>query len=653
MKDYVRFESVRNFLTVVFASIVLNACLTDEVNNTDADEISFDIAVSGSVGGDPVVGSSITVRASDGAMLSELQSGSNADYSININTRSDSFPLTVDAFGGTDLVTNRAPVFSLTSAVFEPGPAKVANVNPFSTIAVALAAELPGGRTRDNLENAQQIVSSALNSGLDGLASTGPITTAIDESNILEIVKASLTLTERIRRTSNLLLTAGFSSSGNQVVDAISSDLTDRVVDGLGGSNVDRRTAAVATIVSAQVLLESMANELQTDGADAAAAMRSAVDQVSDVPPGTTFDELAVTGEMISMARIGLAAAYALNPDVEILDLHTTVSGIQPGQSSSLVRVFLPSGYRTALQSTLAMIAAADDTTVDLVNAIARSDGEINAANLAPSIQGSPGASVVAGSDYLFQPTASDADGDVLTFTIVNAPSWAIFDSSTGELSGTPQVSDAGSYDNIEITVTDGEFSASLTAFSIEVTVAASNSAPQISGSAPANVNAGDNYSFTPTASDPDGDTLSFSVSGLPSWASFDNATGEISGTPAAGDVDSYSDISIVVSDSQLNATLGPFAITVQSVSVGSVSLSWAAPTQNEDGTPLNDLAGYRIYWGTIPDNYPNLVTIDNSSVTTFIVDNLAPGTYNFVATSFNSSGVESRYSAVAIKVVP
>ena len=81
--------------------------------------------------------------------------------------------------------------------------------------------------------------------------------------------------------------------------------------------------------------------------------------------------------------------------------------------------------------------------------------------------------------------------------------------------------------------------------------------------------------------------------------------------------------------------------------------VNWTAPTMNEDGTPLTDLAGYTIYWGTSPGNYPNSVTIDNPSVTTYVVDNLAPGTYEFVATSFNSAGVESRYSGAATRVVP
>lgn len=179
------------------------------------------------------------------------------------------------------------------------------------------------------------------------------------------------------------------------------------------------------------------------------------------------------------------------------------------------------------------------------------------------------------------------------------------------------------------------------------------NSAPQISGTVPANVNTGQDYTFTPTATDADGDVLSFSVEGLPLWADFDESNGQISGTPLLGDIGPHSGISITVSDGQAQDTLGPFEITVQAISLGSVTLSWTAPLENEDGSPLTDLDGYKLYWGTTSGDYPNSVTIDNESVTTYVVDNLVSGTYEFVATSFNTSGVESRYSNPATKVVP
>jgi hypothetical protein len=87
----------------------------------------------------------------------------------------------------------------------------------------------------------------------------------------------------------------------------------------------------------------------------------------------------------------------------------------------------------------------------------------------APKISGQPPTSVNVGATYTFTPTASDSTQRALTFSIQNAPGWAKFNASTGQVSGTPSAAYAGTYSNIVISVSDGTASASLTAFSIAV----------------------------------------------------------------------------------------------------------------------------------------------------------------------------------------
>lgn len=178
------------------------------------------------------------------------------------------------------------------------------------------------------------------------------------------------------------------------------------------------------------------------------------------------------------------------------------------------------------------------------------------------------------------------------------------------------------------------------------------NSAPSISGNPNTSTTVGNSYSFTPSASDPDGDSLSFSLQNKPAWASFASATGRLSGTPGDADAGTYAGISITVSDGSLSASLPSFDITVEQVSMGSATLSWTPPTQNTDGSSLDDLAGYRIYYGVSQGSYLNRIPIDNPGLTSYVVDNLSPDTYYFVSTSVNSSGVESTYSNVATKTV-
>lgn len=178
------------------------------------------------------------------------------------------------------------------------------------------------------------------------------------------------------------------------------------------------------------------------------------------------------------------------------------------------------------------------------------------------------------------------------------------------------------------------------------------NSAPIISG-APANAAlTGSNYTFTPFASDRDGDRLTFSVQNLPRWASFNPGSGRLSGQVFLGDEGTYDNIQISVSDGSASSELRAFSITVTQTAPGSMSLSWSAPSENSDGTALTDLAGYKLYYGVSQGDYPNQILIDNPSVSSYLIENLLPDTYYVVATSFNTAGAESNFSNVAVRTV-
>jgi hypothetical protein len=272
--------------------------------------------------------------------------------------------------------------------------------------------------------------------------------------------------------------------------------------------------------------------------------------------------------------------------------------------------------------------------------------------NSAPTIFGTPATAVDEGIAYLFAPTASDSDGDTLTFTITNKPHWAGFDTATGRLSGTPNRLDAGKYDFIRIVVSDGTAISVLPVFSI--TVAAMNGPPVLSGSPLSEVVQGTEYVFRPAVNDPDGDPVNFSISGKPAWATFNSSTGELRGRPDASAVGSSSTVSITASDGFLSTTIGPFGVTVVSQGNGQATLSWLPPTENTDGSPLTDLAGYEIHWGINPGSYTESAVINNQGITSYVVDNLLSGaTYYFATSAFTASGMQSNFSNEASKTIP
>ncbi|MGB5260356.1 MAG: putative Ig domain-containing protein, partial [Gammaproteobacteria bacterium] len=263
---------------------------------------------------------------------------------------------------------------------------------------------------------------------------------------------------------------------------------------------------------------------------------------------------------------------------------------------------------------------------------------------------GTPAGSVVADNSYNFQPGASDADNDALTFSISGRPLWASFNTSTGQLSGTPDDAHTGNYNSIVITVSDGTDTVSLPAFSVRVDPApVVNTPPTISGAPAGSVVAGTGYSFQPGAADADNDTLAFSISNKPAWASFNSGTGRLNGTPTQAG--SHSNIVISVSDGTDTVSLPAFSIQVN-VSTGSFSLSWTAPTTRADGTPISlaEIDGYRVYYGTSPGNYPNSVNITDGTATATTVNNIPVGNYSVVMTTYDNNGMESAQSGIVSK---
>ena len=83
----------------------------------------------------------------------------------------------------------------------------------------------------------------------------------------------------------------------------------------------------------------------------------------------------------------------------------------------------------------------------------------------------------------------------------------------------------------------------------------------------------------------------------------------------------------------------------------GAATLNWMPPTENMDGSTLEDLAGYKIYYGTSPDSFPNVISLNNPGLSSLVIESLSTNTtYYFSITALNSSGIESRFSNIVSK---
>ncbi|MEI8608726.1 putative Ig domain-containing protein [Enterovibrio sp. Hal110] len=272
-------------------------------------------------------------------------------------------------------------------------------------------------------------------------------------------------------------------------------------------------------------------------------------------------------------------------------------------------------------------LSVKDNGDGDLSAALATFNITVVDINNAPTIAGTPSTTAAEGSQYSFTPVANDLDSDTLTFSIVNLPSWASFNTTTGELSGTPGNADVGTATGIAITVTDdgaGTLSASLVAF--DLTVSDINNPPIITGTPTTSVNEGDNYSFTPSASELDGDTLTFSITNKPDWLSFDPTNGAISGTPTHSDVGIAASLQISVKDNgsgELSAALPTFNITVVDIN-NAPTIAGTPPTSVDEGSTYSFT--------------PVTADLDSDTLTFSIVNQ--PGWASFNAATGELSGI-------------
>lgn len=173
-----------------------------------------------------------------------------------------------------------------------------------------------------------------------------------------------------------------------------------------------------------------------------------------------------------------------------------------------------------------------------------------------------------------------------------------------------------------------------------------------LSGKPASSAVVGTTYNFSPSVTAAAGSKLTYSIQNKPVWASFDTNSGALSGAPDASNVGTYANIVISASDGSANASLAAFSITVTDVTSGTATVSWTIPTTNSDGTPLTNLGGFRIYYGTAANSMTQVAQIANPTVSTYAVTNLAPATWYFGVKAYTSPGVESAISNIANKVI-
>jgi Fibronectin type III domain len=178
-------------------------------------------------------------------------------------------------------------------------------------------------------------------------------------------------------------------------------------------------------------------------------------------------------------------------------------------------------------------------------------------------------------------------------------------------------------------------------------------------------------YGFQSWATDTDHLSVTYSITNKPSWATFDTRYGHLYGVPTAANVGTYTNIVITASDGVSKASLPAFSIQVtgtgsnsgatstggtggsgSTATTGAATVNWNPPTQNSNGSTITSLAGYTIEYGTNKSNLTSSVKLANPGLTSYVVENLAAGTYYFGVIAYNSAGSTSALSSIVSKTI-
>jgi PKD repeat protein len=200
--------------------------------------------------------------------------------------------------------------------------------------------------------------------------------------------------------------------------------------------------------------------------------------------------------------------------------------------------------------------------------------------NNAPTLNPIGNKNTAEGNLLQFQIFGSDADGDSLSFSASNRPSGAVFNPTNRVFAWTPNFNQDGTY-QVTFTVSDGQDSNQET-ITITVSNVIPNNAPTLNSIGNKAVNENSNLQFTVSGSDPDGDSLSFSASNLPSGSSFNPTTRTFSWTPTLLQAETYQ-VTFTVSDGKGGTDSETITITVNNVNRVPVITSTPTTTATED----------------------------------------------------------------------
>jgi len=271
----------------------------------------------------------------------------------------------------------------------------------------------------------------------------------------------------------------------------------------------------------------------------------------------------------------------------------------------------------------------------------------VGPSNQSPTITSTAPTMATAGVLYRYVVDASDADNDALTIMLLVNPAGMTLNDASGEITWTPTAAQVGSH-AVQVQVTDGRGGVATQSFNIVVSPAVGNQPPSIVSTPIHSAKVGREYRYALIAQDPNGDTLTYSLTTAPSGMTI-AANGAIAWTPgttgafpvrvrvadAQAWVEQAWTITVLAADVALNAvvSISPTpvqpggTVTIQIVVEGAAAQTTVTATLDGQPLPLDPDGSTTVTAPTAPGNHPVVVTVtdghdtDTTTSTIVVVD--------------------------------
>ncbi len=265
-------------------------------------------------------------------------------------------------------------------------------------------------------------------------------------------------------------------------------------------------------------------------------------------------------------------------------------------------------------------IASVVGTSTDNAGNLATTSfGPIVIVNHAPELSAIGNKSVSEGQLLTFQVSATDADGDGIIYSASYLPEGASLDENTGAFSWTPSFSQAGTYPNIVVTATDDSSEEATDTELITISVVNVNRAPVLGAIGPRTVDEGNVLQIILSASDADGDPLSYEAINLPPGSTFSTSTRTLSWTPSFSQSGIYSSIVFSVSDNGTPSLSDSEAIAITVTDVAPLVLTPVADSFLREGAQnRNEGANPHLFVQTSGHNRA-IIMFDQAAINNYI----------------------------------